>query len=83
VPPPAVQGPVAEGLKLLTTEDVTRQAWRNHRDLARPLARLDTANVALVAAGRWTEIDPSLQRQVDDMDKVLHVAVQARKAWFL
>lgn len=81
VPPPALPGPVAEGLKLLTVEDVTRQAWRNHRDLARPLARLGTANVALVASGRWTEIDPSLQRKVDDMDEVLHVAMQARKAW--
>ena len=62
-------------------DDVTRQAWRNHRDLARPLARLGAANVALVAAGRWTEVDPGLQRRVDDMDEVLSVAVQARKAW--
>jgi len=81
VPPPAVQDPVAEGLKLLTTEDVTRQAWRNHRDLAGSLARLGTANVALVAEGRWTEVDPGLQRRVDGMDEVLSVAVQARKAW--
>lgn len=81
VPPPALPGPVAEGLKLLTIEDVTRQAWRNHRDLAQPLARLGTANVALIAEGRWTEVDPGLRRKVDDMDEVLHVAVQARKAW--
>lgn len=81
VPPPALQGPVAEGIKLLTVEDVTRQAWRNHPDLARPLARLGTANEARVATGRWTDIDPVLQRKVDDMDEVLHVAVQARKAW--
>lgn len=80
-PPEAMQGPVAEGLKLLTIEDVTRQAWRNHRDLSHPLARLGGANVALVAAGRWADLDPSLQRKVDDMDEVLHVAVQARKAW--
>ena len=81
VQPPALQGPVAEGLKLLTIEDLTQQAWRNHRDLAQPLARLGAANVAFVAAGRWTEIDPGLQRKIDDMDEVLHVAVQARKAW--
>ncbi len=81
VPPPALPGPVAEGLKLLTIEDVTRQAWRNHRDLVQPLARLGAANVALIAEGRWTEIDTGLRRKVDDMDEVLHVAAQARKAW--
>ena len=81
VPPPALQGPVAASLKLLTIEDVTRQAWRNHLDLAQPLARLGAANVALIAEGRWTEVDQGLRRKVDDMDEVLHVAVQARKAW--
>ena len=81
VQPEAAPGRATEGLKLLTTEDVTRQAWRNHRDLARPLARLGEANVALLAAGRWTDIDPGLQRKVDDMNEILHVAVQARKAW--
>lgn len=81
VPPPAAQDPVATGLKLLTVEDVTRQAWLRHRDLARVLARLGTANVSLVATGRWTELDPSLQRRVDGMDEVLEVAVLARKAW--
>ncbi len=81
MPAEATPGSEPSGLKLLTVDDVTRQAWRNHRDLARPLARLGTANVALVAAGRWTEIDPVLQRKVGDMDEVLHVAVQARKAW--
>lgn len=81
VPPPAWQAPLPEGLNLLTIEDVTRQAWRNHRDLAGSLARLGTANVRLVATGSWSEIDPGLQRRVDDMDEVLSVAVQARKAW--
>lgn len=79
--PSAMQGPVPVGLKLLTIEDVTRQAWRAHRDLARSLARLDTATVALIVTGRWTEIDPSLQRRVDGMDELLEVAAQARKAW--
>ena len=81
VPPPAVPEPVADGFTLLTIEDVTRQAWRNHRDLARVLARLGTANVSLLATGRWTEVDPGLQRRVEGMDEVLGVAVQARKAW--
>jgi outer membrane protein TolC len=81
MPPEATPGSAPSGLKLLTIEDVTRQAWRNHRDLARPLARLGMANEALIAAGRWTDIDPGLQRKVDDLDEVLHVAVQAKKAW--
>lgn len=81
VPLPAAQDLGAAGLKLLTVEDVTRQAWLNHRDLAPVLARLGTANVSLVSTGRWEEVDPSLQRRVDGMDEVLAVAVQARKAW--
>lgn len=79
--PSVMQGPLPVGLKLLTIEDVTRQAWRAHRDLVRPLSRLGTATVALIVTGRWTEIDPSLQRRVDGMDEVLEVAVQARKVW--
>lgn len=55
-----MQVPVADGLKLLTIEDVTRQAWRNSRDLAQPLARLGAANVALITEGRWTEVDQGL-----------------------
>jgi len=81
VPPAATQGPVPAGLKLMTIEDVTRQAWRAHRDLLGPLSRLGTANVALIAEGRWTGIDPGLQRRVEHMDEALAVAVQARKAW--
>jgi hypothetical protein len=79
--PSTTQGQVANGLKLLTIEDITRQAWRAHRDLARSLTRLDTATVAHIVTGRWTEVDPSLQRKVDGMDEVLEVAVQGRKAW--
>jgi hypothetical protein len=81
MPPEATPGSAPSGLKLLTVDDVTRQAWRNHRDLARQLARLGMANEALLAAGRWTDIDPGLQRRVEHMDEVLEVAVQARKAW--
>ena len=81
VSPALLQVPVPVGLKLLTVEDVTRQAWRAHRDLVRPLSRLGTANVVLIATGRWTEIDPRLQRRVEGMDELLEVAAQARKAW--
>ncbi|MCM2295643.1 TolC family protein [Rhodoferax sp.] len=81
VSPPVIQSQVPVGLKLLTIEDVTRQAWRAHRDMVHPLSRLGTANVTLMATGRWTEIDPRLQRRVDGMDEMLEVAAQARKAW--
>ncbi|MCM2341196.1 TolC family protein [Rhodoferax sp.] len=81
VSPSLPQSPVPVGLKLLTIEDVTRQAWRAHRELVHPLSRLGTANVALIAEGRWTEVDPGLQRRVEGMDELLEVAVLARKAW--
>lgn len=81
LPPSAMQGPVPAGLNLPSIEAVTRQAWRAHRDLVHPLSRLGTANVTLIATGRWTEIDPRLQRRVHGMDEVLEVAAQARKAW--
>lgn len=68
-------------MSLLTADDVIRQAWRAHRDLARPLAQLGDAPVALMAAGRWVELDARLQRRVDDIGEVLEVAAQARKAW--
>lgn len=79
--PSPMPKPLAQGLQLLTMEDAIRQAWRSHRDLARPLARLGTPNVELIAQGRWTELDPVLQRKVDDMDELLAVAAQSRKAW--
>lgn len=71
----------APQISLLTLDDVTRQAWRAHRDLARPLAQLGEANASLIAAGRWVELDASLQRRVDDVGEVLEVAAQVKKAW--
>lgn len=70
------------GLALPTPEHAVRQAWRQHRELVSPLARLGAQNGQLIASGRWTEVDPGLQRRVDDMDELLEVAAQARKAWF-
>jgi hypothetical protein len=79
--PTLVQMPPQPAITLLTVDDLIRQAWRAHPDLLSPLSRLGATNVALIAAGRWTEMDPSLQRRVDDLGEVLHVAVQAKKAW--
>lgn len=66
---------------LPTAEAAVRLAWRMHRELAHPIARLGADNVALVAQGRWTELDPSWQRRVHGMDELLAVARQARQAW--
>lgn len=71
----------ARDFKLPTADDAVRQAWRAHRDLAGPLARLGTDTADAIAAGRWLELDPVLQRQVDDLDELLAVAAEARTAW--
>lgn len=64
-----------------SAEAAVRMAWRAHRDLDRPLARLGARNAQLIAEGRWNELDPSLQRRVEDTGEVLEVALQGRKAW--
>ncbi len=76
-----VQMPEVPSIQLLTVDDATRQAWRAHLDLRTPLSRLGAENVSRIAAGRWAELDPSLQRRVEGVDEVLRVAVQAKKAW--
>lgn len=68
-------------LALASAEQAVRQAWRAHPELARALARLGAANVNLLAAGHWLELDPSLNWRIDDFGELLEVAVQARKAW--
>jgi len=68
-------------LSLMTAEDAVRQAWMAHRDLVKPMGRIGAANVDLIAKGRWTDVDPVLQRKVADLDEVLEVAAQGRKAW--
>lgn len=76
----ATQGAVP-GFALASAPDAVRAAWKVHRDLASPLARLGQQNVERIAAGNWGELDPSLQRRIDDVDEVLEVAANTRKAW--
>ena len=73
--------PAARGLALNTLEALTRQVWRTHFDLANQLSILGAANVDRLETGRWTEIDPAVRRRVEELDEILEVAVQARKAW--
>lgn len=55
----------AASLRLMSSEDAVRQAWRAHRELVKPMNRIGEANVDLIAQGRWTELDPMLQRRVE------------------
>ena len=69
------------GLAVPTPADAVRLAWRVHPSLARVQSRLGSPHAETVLSGRWLALDPSLQRRVGDMDELLAVAVQARKAW--
>lgn len=79
--PVAEPQPAANGLALMSGEQVVRLAWRAHPDLARPLARLGARNEALMAQGQWLDVDSALARQVEGFEEVVSVAAQARKAW--
>ena len=71
----------APNLMLTMPADAVRKAWRMHRELARTQSRLGAEATQRVADGRWDAVDPSLQRRVDDMDELLEVAADARRAW--
>ena len=80
-PAAAPVAPAVPELALATAEQAVRQAWRAHRELARPLARLGAQDLDRLAGGRWLELDPSLNWRIHDFGELLEVAVQARKAW--
>jgi hypothetical protein len=79
--PSKAEAAAPAGIAIPSAEAAVRMAWGTHRELARPLARLGAQNAKLIAEGRWTELDPSLQRRVEDAAEVLEVASQGRKAW--
>lgn len=66
---------------LTSAADAVRTAWAAHRELAHPLAQLGQQAAGHVAAGHWGLIDPSLQRRIHGVDKLLEVAAKTRKAW--
>lgn len=81
LPAEPAQGAQPQVIAVPTMEDAVRRAWLVHRGLAQVQSRLGLQNVQMIAAGRWVDLDSSLQRQVKDMGELLEVAVQARKAW--
>ncbi len=81
LPAEANQVAQIQGMAVPTMDDAVRRAWRVHPSLARVQSRLGLQNVQIIATGRWVDLDPSLQRRVEDMDELLEVATQARKAW--
>ncbi|MEO8410814.1 MAG: hypothetical protein ABI478_09615 [Propionivibrio sp.] len=80
-PAQAEKADPTDGLPLRSIEEVTRQVWRAHLDLATPLAIMGTVNVKQLEAGHWAEVDPSLHRRVEELDEILALAAQARKSW--
>lgn len=71
----------APGFGLPSAADAVRAAWAVHRDLVSPLARLGRQNAERMAAGNWSELDPSLQRRIHGADELLDIAATTRKAW--
>ncbi len=71
----------APAFALATAADAVRAAWATHRELTHVLARLDPQTVDRIAAGQWSQIDPSLQRRLHGFDELLEVAASTRKVW--
>lgn len=76
------QSPVP-GFELPSAADAVRAAWAVQRELATPLAQLGQPAVEHIAAGHWARVDPSLQRQIHGVDKLLDIAATTRKAWIM
>lgn len=80
-PATATTQSMAPDFALASSADAVRAAWKVHRKLASPLARLGQQNVDRIATGNWSELDPSLQRRIEGADEVLEIAANTRKAW--
>lgn len=80
LPPAVTESAPAEAIGL-TVEDAVHAAWHLHPELTTPLASLGVQNRALITQGRWTSLDPSLQRRIEHADEVLAIANRTRKAW--
>jgi len=77
---PIAKAPVGR-IVLSTPDAAVREAWNAHIELANALATLGSQAAEHVAAGRLNDIDPDVRRRVHDIDEILDVATDARKAW--
>lgn len=66
---------------LMNVEQVIRQAWKAHPDLAKALSVLGETVAREIAAGRFQVVDAALRRRVGDLPEILEVATEAKKAW--
>lgn len=81
VPTTAAPKPAPDALALPSPAAAVRESWRRRYELASTLAILGTANVDRIAEGRWSELDPYLQRNIHGMSAVLKGAADVRKVW--
>lgn len=72
---------LARALDVPTADVAVELAWAAHPALAGVLQRLGRDNRALVAAGRWAELDPALGWRLEGVDEVIELAAAVRKAW--
>lgn len=68
-------------LDLSTPEAAVELAWKAHPSVVKTLYRLGDSNRALLLAGKWTELDPSLSWKLEDLDEAMDLAISVRKAW--
>jgi outer membrane protein TolC len=68
-------------LDLSTPEAAVELAWKAHPSVVKALYRLGASNRALLLAGKWTELDPSLSWKLEELDEALDLAISVRKAW--
>lgn len=77
---PSAGTPVGR-IVLRTPDAAVREAWNAHFELASALATLGPQAAEPAAAGRLNDIDPDARRRVHEIDEILDVAADARKAW--
>lgn len=82
-PAPSASSEAPVAFALATPAQAVKAAWKMHRDLVTPMARLGQDPVERIAAGSWGELDPSWQRRVHGVDELLEVAADTRKAWLV
>ena len=71
----------APDIWITSADAAVRQAWRARPELVHSLSQLGAQNQEQLAQGRGLEIAPAVRRRVEDLDAVLDVAADARKAW--